>query len=71
NPNPQVGAIIVKNDKIIGEGYHEQYGQAHAERSALSSCIESPQGADMYVTLEPCAHQGRQPPCFKAIIDNK
>lgn len=71
NPNPKVGAVIVKNGIIIGEGYHKIYGQEHAERLALSSCVDSPEGADMYVTLEPCAHQGRQPPCFEAIIDHK
>ena len=64
-----VGAVIVKNDKIIGSGYHECYGEAHAERNALASCTESPEGATMYVTLEPCCHHGKQPPCVDAIID--
>ena len=71
NPNPMVGAIIVKNGRIIGRGYHEQYGGLHAERNALTSCIESPEGADMYVTLEPCCHYGKTPPCTDAIIQNK
>ncbi len=55
SPNPLVGAVIVKDGKIIGEGYHEHYGQPHAERNALANCIQSPEGATIYVTLEPCA----------------
>lgn len=69
SPNPMVGAVIVKDDRIIGSGYHERYGEAHAERNALASCTESPEGATMYVTLEPCCHHGKQPPCVDAIID--
>lgn len=68
-PNPMVGAVIVKNNKIIGEGWHQKYGEMHAERNALAACTESPAGADMYVTLEPCCHQGKQPPCVDAIIE--
>lgn len=68
NPNPMVGAVIVKDGKIIGEGYHKKYGEAHAEVNAINSCTESPEGADMYVTLEPCCHTGNQPPCTDAII---
>lgn len=68
NPNPLVGAVIVKDGKIIGEGYHKKYGEAHAEVNALASCTESPEGADMYVTLEPCCHTGKQPPCTDAVI---
>ena len=71
NPNPMVGAVIVKNGKVIGEGYHARYGEAHAERNALQSCRESPKGADLYVTLEPCCHYGKTPPCTEAIIENK
>lgn len=71
NPNPQVGAIIVKNDKIIGRGYHMAYGQLHAERNALASCTEDPGGATIYVTLEPCCHYGKTPPCTAAIIESK
>ena len=70
NPNPQVGALIVKEGRIIGQGYHEKYGKAHAEINAFKDCNESPEGATLYVTLEPCAHQGKQPPCFEAIIKN-
>lgn len=68
-PNPMVGAVIVKNGQILGQGWHERYGQPHAERNALASCMESPAGATMYVTLEPCCHYGRQPPCTDAIIE--
>ena len=71
NPNPMVGAVIVKNDKIIGSGYHKKYGGPHAEVEAFKSCRQSPQGATMYVTLEPCCHYGSTPPCTKAIIKNK
>ena len=68
-PNPMVGAIIVKDGEIIGRGWHEEYGQPHAERNALDSCTKSPKGAAMYVTLEPCCHYGKQPPCTEAIIN--
>ena len=67
-PNPMVGAVIVKNGKIIGEGWHEKYGGLHAERNALAHCEESPEGAVMYVALEPCCHFGKTPPCTQAII---
>ena len=70
NPNPMVGAVIVKNGKVIGEGYHERYGELHAERNALKNCTESPKGATMYVTLEPCCHYGKTPPCTEAIIES-
>ena len=69
DPNPLVGAVIVKDGKIIGSGYHTEYGKLHAEREALASCSSSPEGAVMYVTLEPCCHQGKQPPCTDAVID--
>lgn len=69
SPNPMVGAVIVKNGRVIGEGWHERYGEAHAERNALASCAESPKGATMYVTLEPCCHYGKQPPCVNAILE--
>ncbi len=68
NPNPLVGAVIVKDNQIIGEGYHERYGELHAERNALKNCKMSPVGADMYVTLEPCCHYGKNPPCTEAVI---
>lgn len=71
NPNPLVGAVIVKDGQIIGSGYHERYGGLHAERNALASCSVSPEGATLYVTLEPCCHYGKTPPCTEAIIENK
>ena len=69
NPNPMVGAVIVKDGKIIGEGYHKKYGELHAERNAIASLTESAEGAVIYVTLEPCCHHGKTPPCTEAIIE--
>ena len=71
SPNPLVGAVIVKHGRTIGEGYHEAPGEPHAERVALAACSEDPAGATMYVSLEPCAHHGRTPPCTDAIIEAK
>ncbi|MDV2989514.1 MAG: bifunctional diaminohydroxyphosphoribosylaminopyrimidine deaminase/5-amino-6-(5-phosphoribosylamino)uracil reductase RibD [Dehalogenimonas sp.] len=68
SPNPAVGAVIVKNDEIIGQGYTQPPGQDHAEIVALKQAGAAANGAVMYVTLEPCAHQGRTPPCTDAII---
>lgn len=70
NPNPMVGAVIVKNNRIIGEGYHKRCGELHAERNAIAALTESAEGATIYVTLEPCCHYGKTPPCTEAIIDN-
>jgi diaminohydroxyphosphoribosylaminopyrimidine deaminase/5-amino-6-(5-phosphoribosylamino)uracil reductase len=70
NPNPLVGSIIVKEGKIIGQGWHEKYGGWHAERNALNNCTENPKDATLYVTLEPCCHYGKTPPCTEAIIQN-
>lgn len=69
NPNPLVGALIVRGDRIIGEGWHEYYGGLHAERNAFKNCIEDPRGATLYVTLEPCCHHGKTPPCVDAVIE--
>ena len=71
NPNPMVGAVIVKDGTIIGEGYHEKYGEGHAEVNAFKSLKEDPSGATMYVTLEPCSHYGKTPPCVDKIIQSK
>ena len=71
NPNPLVGAVIVKDDVIIGSGYHEKYGGLHAERQALAACTQSAAGATLYVTLEPCCHHGKTPPCTAAIIESQ
>ncbi len=70
NPNPMVGAVIVKDGEIIGQGYHQKYGDLHAERNALANCKTSPAGAAMYVTLEPCCHSGMTPPCTDAILES-
>lgn len=73
SPNPLVGAVIVRDGEIIGEGFHAELGGLHAERAALAECRargEDPAGATMYVTLEPCAHRGRQPPCTDALLDS-
>ena len=69
SPNPLVGAVIVKDGRIIGEGYHEKYGELHAERNAIKHLKESAEGATIYVTLEPCCHYGKQPPCTEAIAE--
>ncbi len=69
NPNPLVGAIIVKNDKIIGEGFHEFIGGAHAEVNAIRNAKTDVSGGTIYVSLEPCSHFGRTPPCIQAIIN--
>ena len=68
SPNPMVGAVIVKNGEVIGKGWHRKYGDLHAERNALADCREPPKGAEMYVTLEPCCHYGKTPPCTDAIL---
>ncbi len=70
NPNPNVGAVIVKDGRIIGEGYHERCGQLHAERNAFANLTEDASGATIYVTLEPCCHYGKTPPCTEAIIEH-
>jgi len=72
SPNPLVGAVVARDGEVIGEGWHAELGDLHAERAALAGCAErgnDPAGATMYVTLEPCAHQGRQPPCAEAILE--
>lgn len=67
-PNPEVGAVLVKDGKIVGEGFHEIFGGPHAEINAISNAGEAAQGATLYVTLEPCNHFGKTPPCTDAII---
>jgi diaminohydroxyphosphoribosylaminopyrimidine deaminase/5-amino-6-(5-phosphoribosylamino)uracil reductase len=72
NPNPLVGAVIVRDGSVIGEGFHAELGGLHAERAAIEDCRargEDPAGSTLYVTLEPCAHTGRQPPCTEAILE--
>ncbi|QIW16830.1 riboflavin biosynthesis protein RibD [Pasteurellaceae bacterium RH1A] len=69
NPNPLVGCVIVKNGQIVAQGYHAKYGEFHAERNAILSCNEDLSGATAYVTLEPCCHHGRTPPCSDLLIE--
>ncbi len=69
HPNPSVGCIIVKDGVVIAEGYHELAGEAHAEVKALKQAGELARGATMYVTLEPCSHHGKTPPCAKAVVN--
>ncbi|MEO6981476.1 MAG: bifunctional diaminohydroxyphosphoribosylaminopyrimidine deaminase/5-amino-6-(5-phosphoribosylamino)uracil reductase RibD, partial [Mucilaginibacter sp.] len=78
SPNPMVGAVVVLGDKIIGEGYHQKYGQAHAEVNAINQVIgKFPNSAELlkqatiYVSLEPCAHYGKTPPCADLIIKHQ
>ena len=69
SPNPRVGCILVRNDRVVGEGWHERAGEAHAEIHALRMAGAAASGATAYVTLEPCSHHGRTPPCAGALID--
>jgi diaminohydroxyphosphoribosylaminopyrimidine deaminase / 5-amino-6-(5-phosphoribosylamino)uracil reductase len=68
SPNPMVGAVVVKAERTLGEGFHTGAGEPHAERVALDACDEDPVGATLYVSLEPCCHEGRTPPCTDAIV---
>ena len=69
HPNPLVGCVVVKDGEIIAEGYHKKYGEYHAERNALLRCQSETKGASLYVTLEPCCHYGKTPPCTEIIIE--
>src|SRR6185295_2468378 len=68
SPNPMVGAVLVKGGRVVGKGFHERAGGAHAEIAAIARAGAAARGADLYVTLEPCAHFGRTPPCADAIL---
>ena len=70
SPNPMVGAVIVKNGKVISADFHHKYGEFHAERNAILNCTEDMHGAQLYVTLEPCCHFGKTPPCTQIIIES-
>ena len=70
-PNPLVGAVLVKDGKVVGEGYHEKFGGPHAEINALRSAGKEAEGATMYVTMEPCVHHGKTPPCTEALVAAK
>lgn len=71
SPNPLVGAVIVKDGEIIGEGYHEYFGGPHAEVNAINNATENVEGATIYVTLEPCSHYGKTPPCADLLVSKK
>ena len=72
SPNPLVGSVIVKNGKVIGEGWHEKYGGLHAEANAIKNAVEDPEGATLYCNLEPCCHTNKKtPPCTAKIIESK
>jgi diaminohydroxyphosphoribosylaminopyrimidine deaminase/5-amino-6-(5-phosphoribosylamino)uracil reductase len=71
SPNPMVGAVLVKNGKVVGEGYHIKAGADHAEIIALRQAGEKARGATLYLNLEPCIHYGRTPPCAPAVIEAK
>lgn len=71
NPNPLVGAVIVKDGRILATGYHKAYGELHAERNAFKNCAENTSGATLYVTLEPCCHYGKTPPCTEVIMEHR
>ena len=70
SPNPLVGCVIVRDGRVLGEGFHPGAGSEHAERAALAACDEDPRGATMYVSLEPCCNHGRTPPCTDAIVES-
>src|SRR5215207_9138531 len=67
-PNPMVGAVVVRDGQIVGEGWHARFGDEHAEVRALRAAAERARGATMYVTLEPCNHHGKTPPCSEAVV---
>src|ERR1700716_3000867 len=69
HPNPRVGCVLAKGERIIAEGWHERAGEAHADVAALPAPKEAVAGATAYVTLEPCSHHGRTPPCVNALIE--
>src|SRR4030042_4759407 len=71
SPNPMVGAVLVKNGQVVGEGYHARAGEAHAETLALRQAGEEARGSTLYINLEPCIHYGKTPPCAPAVIEAK
>lgn len=71
SPNPLVGCVIIKDNRIIGAGYHQKFGEDHAEINAINSSAESLEGSTLYVNLEPCSHHGKTPPCVDRIVEEK
>lgn len=72
SPNPRVGAVIIKNDEIIAEGWHKEFGAPHAEVEAINNAgLDSFEGCTLVVNLEPCSHEGKTPPCADLIIEKK
>ncbi len=69
HPNPMVGCVLVKDGAVVGEGWHQKAGEAHAEINALRAAGDKAKGATAYVTLEPCAHTGKTPPCANALVE--
>src|SRR5437764_83139 len=69
-PNPLVGAVVVCDGRIVGEGWHQRFGQAHAEVNALAAAGDAARGATLYVTLEPCCHHGKTPPCTESVLQS-
>src|SRR4030067_3259697 len=69
SPNPMVGAVLVKDGRVVGEGYHVRAGEVHAEIVALRKAGDEARGATLYINLEPCAHYGKTPPCAPALIE--
>src|SRR5258708_6277671 len=67
-PNPLVGAVVVRDGLVVGEGWHQRFGEAHAEVHALAAAGDAARGATLYVTLEPCCHHGKTPPCTDAVL---
>src|SRR4051794_26635637 len=67
-PNPMVGGLLLRDGQIVGEGWHERFGQAHAEVNAFNRAGDRARGSDLFVTLEPCSHFGKTPPCTEAVI---
>src|SRR6478735_12797192 len=69
HPNPLVGAVVLAGGAVVGEGWHAEFGGPHAEAAALAAAGERARGGTLVVTLEPCAHQGKQPPCADLVIE--